>query len=53
MVRRNADSPLVYDIVYVSGAQVCGDRWKPMMLKGLLRPVIFDGHYDMEWVDSS
>ncbi|WP_301053379.1 hypothetical protein [uncultured Duncaniella sp.] len=53
VVRRNADSPPVYDIVYVSGAQVCGDSWKPMMLKGLLRPVIFDGHYDMEWVDSS
>lgn len=42
-----------YDIIYVSGAQTYGDRWKPMMVKGVLRPTIFEGHYDMEWIDAT
>lgn len=47
------DTDNVYDIIYINGAQTYGDRWKPMMLKGMLRATIFDGHYDMEWVDAT
>lgn len=42
-----------YDIVYISGAKTLGHYWKPMMLKGRLRPTIFQGHYDLEWTDST
>lgn len=42
-----------YDIVYISGARTLGADWKPMMLKGRLRPTIFQGHYDLEWTDST
>lgn len=45
--------PVSYDIIYIDGAQTYRDRWKPMMLKGMLRTTIFDGHYDLEWVDST
>ena len=42
-----------YDIVYIDGAQTKADDWSPMMLKGALRSTIFEGHYDMEWIDST
>lgn len=42
-----------YDIIYVSGAETYRDRWLPMMLKGRLRPTIFQDHYDLHWIDSS
>lgn len=42
-----------YDIIYVSGAVTLADTWQPMMLKGALRSTIFDGHYDLEWIDST
>lgn len=42
-----------YDIVYISGAKTFGEKWKPMMLKGRLRSTIFQGHYDLEWSDST
>lgn len=42
-----------YDIIYVSGAETYRDRWSPMMLKGRLRPTIFQDHYDLHWIDSS
>ncbi|MDE6378334.1 MAG: hypothetical protein K2K72_06285, partial [Duncaniella sp.] len=42
-----------YDLLLVDGAEVCADRWKPMMLKGRLRPTVFAGHYDLEWIDST
>ncbi len=42
-----------YDIIYVDGAQTYGDRWKPMMLKGILSPTIFSGHFDLAWYDSA
>lgn len=42
-----------YDIVYISGAKTLGENWQPMMLKGTLRTTIFQGHYDLEWIDST
>lgn len=42
-----------YDIIYIDGAQTYGDRWKPMMLKGVLLPTIFSSHYDLNWYDSA
>lgn len=47
----NADGE--YDIVYVDGAETRRDQWRPMMLKGRLKPTIFVGHYDLEWIDST
>lgn len=41
-----------YDIVYINGAAVYSDSWKPGMLKGRLRPTIFIDHFDLEWIDS-
>ena len=46
-------SPATYDILYISGAVTLGENWQPMMLKGSLRSTIFQGHYDMEWIDST
>lgn len=41
-----------YDIVYIKGAEVASGAWKAMQLKGTLRPTIFRGNYDMEWISS-
>lgn len=42
-----------YDILYVDGAEKMRDEWKPMMLKGRLKPTIFVDHFDLEWIDST
>lgn len=42
-----------YDIVLVDGARVYADKWRPMMLKGQLRATVFNGHYDLSWIDAS
>ena len=42
-----------YDIVYVGGARVMRSQWKPGMVKGHLRPTIFAGNYDLEWIDAT
>lgn len=44
---RNGD---VYDIIYIKGAEISSQAWSPMQLKGSLRPTIFRGNYDMEWI---
>lgn len=41
-----------YDIVYVAGAESNSGPWEPMTLKGHLRPTIFSGDYDLEWIDA-
>ncbi|MDE6268666.1 MAG: hypothetical protein K2M04_06255 [Muribaculaceae bacterium] len=41
-----------YVILYLSGAQVNGEKWKSGMIKGRLRPTIFVDHYDLEWMDA-
>lgn len=41
-----------YDILYLSGARVNRDRWKPMMLKGRLTPTPFIRHYNLTWYDA-
>ena len=43
----------LYRIVYVSGAVTCADKWRSMMLKGSLSPTIFQGHYNLRWIDST
>lgn len=40
------------EIIYLSGARHNKDFWKPMMLKGLLKPTIFTNHYDLIWYDA-
>ena len=47
-----SDGDRGYDIIYVDGARTLADRWRPMMLKGRLRPTIFENHYTLEWIDS-
>ena len=42
-----------YDIVYVSGAQVNAPQWCEGLLKGHISKTIFDGHYDLEWIDAT
>lgn len=42
-----------YDIIYIDGAQTMADDWHPMMLKGALSSTIFDGQYDLKWIDAT
>ena len=42
-----------YDIIYISGAQVNAAQWQTGLLKGHISKTIFDGHYDLEWIDST
>lgn len=44
---RNGDA---YDIIYVKGAEVASGSWQPLQVKGRLKPTIFRGNYDMEWI---
>lgn len=46
-------APGGYDIIYVSGAQVHPDQWQTGLLKGHLTKTIFDGHYDLTWIDAT
>lgn len=41
-----------FDILYLDGAQTRSALWEPYMRKGRLRPTVFAGHYDLEWVDA-
>lgn len=41
-----------YEIVYLSGAEDNSRNWVAGMVKGGLRPTIFEGHYDLWWRDS-
>ncbi len=38
-------------IIYISGSKA--SRWKPLMIKGVMRPTIFLNHYDLVWYDTS
>lgn len=42
-----------WDIIYLGGAAVNSDKWKPGMLKGHMRRTIFKDHYDVEWIDAT
>lgn len=42
-----------YDIIYVSGALVNAQHWSEGLLKGHISKTIFDGHYDLEWIDAT
>lgn len=42
-----------YDIVYVAGAETNAGKWRPMRLKGRMRPTIFADDYDLEWIDAA
>lgn len=39
-------------ILYMGGAEVEPDFWKPGMLKGRLHPTPFQGQYDLDWYDA-
>lgn len=41
-----------YDIIYLEGARVNGNIWKPGMIKGHLLPTPFSGLYNLRWKDS-
>lgn len=41
-----------YDIIYVNGAQVNASQWQTGMVKGHISKTIFDGHYDLSWIDA-
>lgn len=42
-----------YDIIYLDGAQVNATQWQPGLLKGHISKTIFDGHYDLRWIDAT
>lgn len=46
------DNPGLYEILYIGGAAVGSDIWRPMMLKGLLRSTSAPGVYAVEWIDA-
>lgn len=46
---RNEDG---YDLLYLSGAQINADSWKPGMVKATLRPSGISGIWDVAWIDS-
>lgn len=41
-----------YDIIYMDGAEVQGDKWQAGMLKGQLTPTVFAGRYNLMWIDA-
>lgn len=41
-----------YDIIYIAGAEVDANLWRPGMLKGKLSPTRFIDSYDLVWYDS-
>lgn len=46
------DSDDGYEIIYVSGARTLRNDWECGMVKGRLRPTIFENHYDLTWYDA-
>lgn len=50
---RSLDRPDSYDILYLSGAAVNAESWKPGMRKGRLIPTDYVDHYDLEWIDAT
>lgn len=52
-VVKAADESGGYEIIYVDGAETRREQWRPMMRKGRLKPTVFVGHYDLEWIDST
>lgn len=41
-----------FDVVYVAGAERNSSGWLTGMLKGHMKPTIFQNHYDLTWYDS-
>lgn len=41
-----------YDIIYLGGATANAANWRPLMLKGRLKPTAFISHYDLVWFDA-
>ncbi len=41
-----------YRIIYLGGAKVGKDCWKEGMVRGRLTPSLFEGIYNVEWLDS-
>lgn len=51
-VRANPHSDSQYHIIYLSGADVNANHWRPYMLKGTLTRTIFSEQCDLKWFDS-
>lgn len=41
-----------FDIVFVAGAERNSSGWSTGMLKGHMKPTIFQNHYDLTWYDA-
>ncbi len=41
-----------YDVLYVDGAKTNSSSWHPYMIKGHLKPTIFQNHYTLQWYDA-
>ena len=41
-----------YDIIYLDGADICKELWRPMRIKGKLMPTGFVDSYDLIWYDA-
>lgn len=48
-----ADGHGGYIMVYVSGAEVESEMWRPMAVKGRMRPTLYTGDFDLDWTDAS
>lgn len=42
-----------YDLIYIDGAQVKKTMWQTGMLKGHMTKTIFNGNYDLTWIDAT
>lgn len=42
-----------YDLIYLSGAVVNGDKWRPGMIKGHIMSLPFESIYEIEWVGAT
>jgi len=42
-----------YDLIYVNGAQVKKSLWQPGMVKGHIKPTIFNNNYEASWIDAT
>lgn len=42
-----------YNLVYLSGAKVNADAWRPGMCKARLIATPYQGHYTLEWIDAT
>lgn len=51
----NADglNPGGYDLIYLDGAKISPEKWKPGMIKARLHPSGFENIWNVEWTDAT